>query len=222
MTRLKMPRETPSYSLDYIRKLYAPQDALLSSIDATLKGMNIHMHLAPDEAKLLQMFITLHGVKTIVEVGALAGYSAIWMARALPEDGHLYTIGIDEKHNAMAKHFFDQSEVKNKITLLEGDAHDMLPTLNDKGPFDMIFIDADKISYPDYLDWAEQNIRRFGLIIADNTLLFDTIGLDAPPPDMAPETWNNMRAFNARLADPERYFSTMIATPEGMTVAVKL
>jgi len=217
-----MPRETPSYSLDYIRKLYAPQDALLASIDETLKRMNIHMHLAPDEAKLLQMLIKLHKVKTIVEVGTLAGYSAIWMARILPEDGHIDTIGKDKNHNAMAKHFFDQSEVKHKITLLEGDAHEMLPTLNGKAPFDMIFIDADKISYPNYLDWAETHVRKDGLIVADNTLLFDTIGLDAPPPDMAPTTWHNMRAFNARLANPANYFSTMIATPEGMTVAVKL
>lgn len=217
-----MARETPSYSLDYIRKLYAPQDALLTSIDDTLKRMNIHMHLAPDEAKLLQMLITLQQVETVVEVGTLAGYSAIWMARILPEGGHVYTIGKDPNHNAMAKHFFDASDVKNKITLLEGDAHEMLPKLNDKAPFDMIFIDADKISYPDYLDWAEKNIRQFGLIVADNTLLFDTIGLDAPPPDMAPTTWHNMRAFNDRLADSGKYFSTMIATPEGMTVAIKL
>jgi len=217
-----MARETPSFSLDYIRKLYAPQDALLTSIDDTLKRMHIHMHLAPDEAKLLQLLITLHRAEKIVEVGTLAGYSAIWMARSLPDTGHVYTIGKDPNHNAMARHFFDQSDVKNKITLLEGDAHQMLPTLDSQGPFDMIFIDADKISYPDYLDWAEKNIRRFGLIVADNTLLFDTIGLDAPPPDMAPTTWHNMRAFNARLADKEKYFSSMIATPEGMTVAIKL
>ncbi len=216
-----MPRETPHPNLDYIRKLYAPQDALLASIDATLVGMNIHMHVAADEGKLLQLLIRLHGAKTIVEIGTLAGYSAIWMARALPEDGHVYTIGVDENHNAMARHFFDQSDVKHKITLIEGDAHTVLPSLNHKAPFDMVFIDADKISYNDYLDWAEINVRNGGLIVADNTLLFDTVALDAPPPGIAPTTWHAMRRFNERLADKTRYFSTMIPTAEGMTVAIK-
>lgn len=216
-----MPRESVTPSLDYIRKLYAPQDALLKAIDDMLQNMNIHMHVGPDEGKLLQMLIKLHNVKTVVEVGTLAGYSAIWMARALPDDGHIYTINKDPAHIDMARHFFDQSEVKHKITMLEGDAHDMLKALGRKGPFDMIFIDADKISYNDYLDWAEENIKKGGLIVADNTLLFDTIGLDAPPPGTAPTTWHNMRKFNERLADSSKYFSTMIATAEGMTLAIK-
>lgn len=217
-----MPREAINPAIDYIAKLYAPQDALLASIDATLKAMNIRMHVGADEGKLLQLLIKLHGVKTVIEVGTLAGYSAIWMARALPENGHLYTIGIDAHHNAMAKHFFDQSDVKHKITLLEGDAHAMLPALNAKGPFDMIFIDADKISYNDYLDWAETNVRAGGLIVGDNTLLFDTVWLDAPPPDIAPKTWQAMRRFNERLAKPERYFGLLIPTAEGLSVAIKL
>ncbi len=169
------------------------------------------------------MLMVLHNVRTVVEIGTLAGYSALWMARALPPlEGHLYTINKDPDHIRLARHFISQSEVAERITMLEGPARDMLPTLNDKGPFDMVFIDADKPSYNEYLDWAEEHVRKFGLVVADNTLLFGAIGLDAPPDDMTPGAWNGMRRFNERLADDTRYFSTLIPTLEGLTVAIKL
>ncbi len=217
-----MPRETLTPAVDYIRKHFAPQDALLAEIDATLVKIQQHINVGPDEGKLLQLLIKLHGVKSVVEVGTLAGYSAIWMARALPEDGHLYAINKEPEHVALADGFFARSDVGHKITQLQGDAHDALPTLDAKGPFDMIFIDADKISYPDYLDWAEKNIKKGGLIVGDNTFLFDTVWLDAPPPNEAPATWAAMRSFNERLADPKKYFSAIIPTLDGMTVALKL
>jgi predicted O-methyltransferase YrrM len=216
-----MPKNvTPD--LDYIRKLYAPQDSLLSAIDETLHKLGIAIHIGAEEGRLLQLLIALHGAKTIVEIGTLAGYSAIWMARALPADGRLYAINKDPEHAAMAEHFFDQSDVRGRITQLQGDAHKVLPTLSAKGPFDMVFIDADKESYNDYLDWAEANVRTGGLIVADNTLLFGTMGLDMPPPGTAPKTWDSMRRFNERLADRTKYLSTIMPTQEGLTVAVKL
>lgn len=216
-----MPKNI-SPSLDYIRKLYAPQDALLTGIDQALHDSGMPIHIGAEEGRLLQLFIGLSGVKTIVEVGTLAGYSTLWMARALPPDGHVYTIDRDPKHIAMAKGFFAKSEVKDRITLLEGDAHDMLDKLSPKAPFDMIFIDADKLSYNDYLDWAEANLRPGGLIVADNTFLFGSVYLDAPPEGTAPATWHAMQLFNERLANPEKYFATMVPTEEGLSVAVKL
>lgn len=216
-----MPKVT-NPNLEYIRKLYAPQDALLQAIDDHLSKKNMAIHVGPEEGKLLQMFIGLYGVQTIVEVGTLAGYSAIWMARALSPEGHLYTFNKDPEHIGLARQFIAASEVEDRITMIEGDARTRLHTLDHTAPYDMIFIDADKIHYNDYLDWAETHIRQGGLVIADNTLLFDMVAKDEPPDDIAPTTWANMRRFNERLADPERYFSIMIPTKEGLTVAVKL
>jgi predicted O-methyltransferase YrrM len=216
-----MPKFTTP-ELDYIRKLYAPQDELLQLIDDTLMQHGITMQIGPEEGKLLQMIMGLYGVKSVVEIGTLAGYSAIWMARALPEDGYIITLNKDPKHISLARQFITHSEVADRITMVEGDARDMLPTLSDRAPFDMVFIDADKIHYNDYLDWAENNVRRGGLIVADNTLLFGMAAKDTPPDDIAPTTWENMRRFNERLADSARYFSIMIPTQEGLTVAVKL
>ncbi|MCE2927343.1 MAG: O-methyltransferase [Rickettsiales bacterium] len=217
-----MPREHITPNIDYIRKLYAPQDSLLASIEDMLKKLDIAWQVGPEEGRLLQLLIRLCGARRIVEIGTLAGYSTIWMARALPEGGQIFTIGKDPEHNQMAKHFFDQSDVADRITLLEGDAHVILPVLSKQAPYDMIFIDADKISYPDYLDWAEENIRAGGLIVADNTLLFDSVALDSAPPNIAPKTWQAMRSFNERLADKNKFMGVMIPTAEGMSVAIKL
>jgi len=217
-----MSRE-PTPALEYIRSLYAAQDDLLADIAAELKRRNIAIQIGAEEGKLLQLLIALHNTKTIVEIGTLAGYSAIWMARALPEDGHIYAINKDPEHVQMAEGFFARSECRDKITQLAGDAHKILPTLSQKGGgFDMVFIDADKISYPAYLDWAEKNIRKGGLIVADNTFLHGAILEKTPPEDVAPTTWKNMHSFNERLADKSKYNATIIPTSEGLSVAIKL
>lgn len=213
-------------AIDYIRRLYAPQDTLLERIDNRLKSLDMDIHIGADEGKLLQLLIALGRVKTIVEIGTLAGYSTLWMARALPDDGHIYTLEKDARHMALAKEFFAQSDVKDRITLLEGDAQASLLKLADdpaftKTPLDMVFIDADKINYNHYLDWAERHVQPGGLIVADNTFLFDTVWLDAPPPDVAPATWHAMRRFNERLANQTNYASTIIPTQEGLSAAIK-
>lgn len=211
-----------SPEIDYIRRLYAPEDALLREISRALIERDMAIHVGAEEGKILQFLITLHGVVNIVEVGTLAGYSALWMARALPPHGRVITLNKDPGHCTLAREFIARSEVASRITMLEGDAHQLLPMIAPQAPFDMIFIDADKISYPDYLDWAERHVRQGGLIVADNTLLFGTVCEETPPEGIAPATWNAMRQFNERLANPRRYFSVMLPTEEGLSVALKL
>lgn len=218
-----MSRNNSTPTLEYIRKLYAVQDELLTSIsDALQQDKNMAIHIGAEEGRILQLLIALHNTKTVVEIGTLAGYSTIWIARALPKDGHIYTINRDKKHIQMAKNSFSKCECADKITMLEGDAHLVLPTLEANAPYDMIFIDADKISYPDYLDWAEKNIKKGGLIIGDNTLLGGKAIQETPPENIAPTTWKNMREFNQRLADRSKYKATMLPTVEGLTIAIKL
>jgi len=108
---------------------------------------------------------------------------------------------------------------------MQGDALGQLHALEDKAPFDMVFIDADKRQYLDYLDWAEKNIRKGGLIAADNTLLSGAVFLkeDEPLPARIRQSTNEiMKTFNARMADPKKYCSILLPTTDGMTVAVKL
>ena len=103
-----------------------------------------------------------------------------------------------------------------------GDALDVLPQLSKEGPFDMVFIDADKLNYLRYLDWAEENVRKGGLIVGDNTFLFDAVWRDDPVDRVRQTARDAMRDFNRRLADPQKYCGILLPTQEGMTVALKL
>lgn len=209
----------PTPEIEYIRNLYAKEDELLKSISERLKAQGKSIHIAPEEGKLLELLIHMNNVRTIVEIGTLAGYSTIWMARALPENGKIITLEKDPTNASMAREHFLSSDVNERISLIEGDAIETLKTL--KGPFYMVFIDADKAGYLNYLEWAESNIKNGGLIIADNTLLFGSIVHDSPPDDVAPSTWKIMREFNQKLADDSRYHSLLFPTFEGMTIAIK-
>ncbi|WP_341808274.1 O-methyltransferase [Wolbachia endosymbiont (group E) of Neria commutata] len=181
-----------------------------------------HIQISPEEAKLLSLFIKINKIKSIVEVGTLYGYSSICMAKALPEDGHVYTIENNPEHLRIARKNFSAFNLNNKITLIEGDALEKLNGLSTKAPFGMIFIDADKGSYPKYLDWAELYIKQEGLIVADNSLLFNTVFLESPTEEVSKKSWHAMREFNNRLSDENKYHSILIPTDEGMTVALKL
>lgn len=208
-------------SIDYIQHLFAPEDELLRLIKQKLKQIGWSIHIGSEEGKLLQLLIQMASVHTIVEIGTLGGYSALWMARALPDKGKIYTIEKQEEMTLIAKDFFKQSEVNDRIELLTGMAEDRLLDIEPNGPFDMIFIDADKRNYLHYLDWAEQHIRKGGLIIADNTFLFGAVYQDSLPEGVKASSREIMREFNQRLADPNRYQSILLPTVEGMTIAIK-
>ncbi|BET33194.1 hypothetical protein wCIFem_08060 [Wolbachia pipientis] len=194
----------------YIRSLFAKEYKKIEEHCTLDKKQRIQ--ITPEEGKLLNLFIKIHKVKSIVEIGTLYGYSSICMVKALPKDGHIYTIENNPQHSRIAKKNFSAFNLSDKITLIEGDALEKINELSAKAPFDMIFIDADKSSYPKYLDWAESYIKQDGLIVADNTLLFDTVFLESPPKEVSEKSWHAMREFNDRLSDEKKYFSILIPT----------
>jgi predicted O-methyltransferase YrrM len=216
-----MRSQTPDAALAYICDTFAKEDEALSRVGDHLPESEIIMQTGPSEGKLLQVLATMIGAKKIVEVGVLSGHSAIWLARALPEDGHLYGVEKNYKRIGPSLENFEKSGVADKITLIEDEAIVALEKLSPKGPFDMIFIDADKGNYSRYLDWAEKHIRKGGLIVGDNTFLFGAM-YGQVPRDIPAQAIEAMREFNQRLANPANYSSILIPTVEGMTVAVKL
>lgn len=206
--------------LDYIRRLFATETPQMQAarMAATAEAQdNISLH--PEEGKVLQMLAQMTGAGKIVEIGTFYGYSALWLAGALGDGGHLWTLEKDAARATRAREFIGG---RPDITLVEGDALQSLADLSPQGPFDMVFIDADKISYAAYLDWAEAHVRTGGLIVGDNTFLFDAVWKDGPVERVRETARQSMRDFNRRLADPARYRSIMLPTVEGLTIAQKI
>lgn len=206
----------------YIHELFAHEPDGLRAIRSAMTNPDDQISVPPEDGRLLQLLVSMIGAKKIVEIGTLGGYSSTWMSRALPDDGVIYTLEHEPRRANIAEEHFKKYAARKHIEVIRGRALDNLPDLSSKGPFDLIFIDADKINYANYLDWAEANVRTGGLIIGDNTFLFNAV-LDNETTDRVRETaLAAMQDFNKRLANPDKYLSMMLDTGQGMTVAKKL
>jgi len=213
-------RENLNIVNQYIHKTFHP-DSDLDFIKENMRKVNKEgMAISANEAGMLQFLIRSLNIKNIVEIGCFLGYSAIQMARALPKDGKLITIEFNEAYYKMACEHIKQVGLENKIEVRLGEAMDCLQTIDLQ--VDMVFIDANKSSYSDYLDWAEKNVKKGGYIFGDNSLLFGNVVFDEKPKEETQKRWQAMRDFNTRLSDKQRYNSTLIPTAEGLTVAQKL
>jgi predicted O-methyltransferase YrrM len=180
--------------------------------------------LSPHEARLVASLIHLAGCKKFVEIGTLTGVSALWIAEALPAGGELWTLEKDEKHAQFAKEIFAKyhhHKPGKKIHLIEGDAKLTLKSIQELAPFDGIFIDGNKAAYGIYLDWAEKNLKKGALILADNIFLGGAV-VTGNKAVFSKKQIEVMKSFNERLADPKRYFSAVIPTGEGLFAAIKL
>ena len=214
-----------SRRLSYIRDLYSVEDVLLKDVKNECLLDNKPISINPEEGKLLQILIKLSNVKTIVEVGTLFGYSTIWLARAIENKGKIYTIEKDKYNTKVARENFDKLEdnLGKSIEILNGDANIELDELVKADiKCDMIFIDADKSNYINYLNFAEKLVKRGGLIVADNTLLSDGVYINYLPERITLTAQNVMREFNKKLSNKSKYLSIMLNTNEGLTIAIKL
>jgi predicted O-methyltransferase YrrM len=213
-TRAGGARYTTPELLDGLRETHTPHDAALAqAFDAPEREGMPAIQLGAAEGKLVHLLLRMIGARNVVEVGTLAGYSGIWIARALSAGGHLHTIEADPKHAAVARRNFEAAGVAARVTVLEGKGADVLPTIVDRGPFDAVFIDADKGSYDVYGRWAAAHLRPGGLLLGDNAYYFGKL-LDPSDPSAAA-----MRRFHEEAA---RAFDTVcMPTPDGMLVGIK-
>jgi predicted O-methyltransferase YrrM len=194
----------------YIDELLVPDDpaldgALEAGAAAGLPGIDV----APNQGKLLHLLARLVGARAILEIGTLAGYSTIWLARALPADGRLITLERDPRHARVARGNIARAGLEEVVELRVGDALETLPQLvaEGRGPFDLIFIDADKRSTPEYFSWALSLSRAGSLIVADNVVRGGAL-LDGAS-DRASQ---GMRRFLEQLAAEPRVSATVIQT----------
>jgi len=208
----------------YFAELFtAPDPALEAVLEASEAAGLPSMEVTPTQGKLLMLLARLQGASRILEIGTLGGYSTIWLARALPEGGQLITLEANAKYAAVARANFARAGLAQVIELREGRALETLPTLANemRDPFDVVFIDADKPSNPDYFTWALKLTRRGSLIILDNVVREGRV-LDAKSSNTAVQ---GIRRCNAMMAAEPRVSATAIQTVgskghDGMAIAL--
>lgn len=181
------------------------------------------IEVAPTAGKLLMLLARLSGARKVLEIGTLAGYSTIWLARGVPEEGTVTTLEFLGKHIDVARANLDRAGVGPKVTIRQGKALDTLPLLEAEGagPFDLVFIDADKAGNVDYLEWAVRLARPGSVIVLDNVVWNGTI-LDADDPD--PDVRGIRAALDFLGTDP-RVEATALQTVgskgwDGLAIAV--
>ena len=166
-----MPHESSQRITAYIRDLFLPQDDVLEAALRRAREAGLRsIQVPPEVGRLLGILAHAIGARRILEIGTLGGYSAIQLARALPEDGRLITLELDPRHAEVARENLEAAGLSARVEVRLGRALDLLPSLAAEAPFDLAFIDADKESYPAYLDWCLRLVRPGGLIVADNVL----------------------------------------------------
>jgi predicted O-methyltransferase YrrM len=210
----------------YLGGLLIPDDPVLdAALEASTAAGLPPIQVSPLQGKLLYLLARIEGAGNILEIGTLGGYSAIWMARALPPRGRLLTLEADAKHAEVARSNFARAGLRDVIELRLGRALDTLPQIarEGRGPFDLVFIDANKDNMPEYFDWAVKLSRRGSVIIADNVIR-DGAVIDAASTD--PDI-QGVRRFNERLASEPRVSATEIQTVgikgyDGFALAVVL
>jgi len=165
---------------DYVAERTRGDDDFLKALKAEATKAGIpSIWISPAQASLMQIVLKLRGAKRVLEVGTLAGYSAIQMARALPADGVVTTIELEPKHADFAESWIARSDVKGKVKVLRGKGADVLASLPAKSA-DACFLDADKDNYPVYLDHCTRLLGKGGLVMADNAFAFGKLFADVP------------------------------------------
>ncbi|MEI9626603.1 O-methyltransferase [Phytobacter diazotrophicus] len=194
---------------NYLIEKLIPKDDILEQVLVNNQQAGLPaFDVAANQGQLLALFVRMTGAKRILEIGTLGGYSSIWMARELPTDGELLTLEADAHHASIARQNLQLAGVAERVKLIEGPALNSLEQLGEHPPFDLIFIDADKPSNPDYLRWALRYSRPGTLIIGDNVVRDGEV--TNPQSDDA--RVQGVRTFIEMLGEDPRLTATAIQT----------
>jgi caffeoyl-CoA O-methyltransferase len=201
----------------YIAERTPGDDAFLLELRRAAAAEGIPpIAISAAQASFFQILLRAAKAREVVEVGTLAGYSAIAMARALPPGGRVLTIEVNPKHAAFARRFVARSDVADRVEVIEGAGLEVLPRLPASSA-DAAFLDADKRNYPGYLRECLRIVRPGGLVLADNAFAFGQLFDEAPSDPEAPA----MRAFNDLMAREPALQSVIVPLGDGCWVGVK-
>jgi len=206
---------------EWLLETYAPEDETLAEIRARSAAAGLpDIQVAALDARHLEVLARASGARRAVEIGTLGGYSGVAILRGLAADGELDTIDSEPRHAEVARESFRRAGFADRARVHVGLALDVLPRLERRGPFDLVFIDADKEGYPRYLDWAAQNLRPGGIVLLDNAFLFGHLA-EAPAGERAAAI-RAMQAVHQTLAKSGKFRATPLPTGEGLALGVRI
>jgi caffeoyl-CoA O-methyltransferase len=199
---------------EYLAERYWAEDDLLREVRADIAERGPQIQVSAEAGRLLALLVRAAGATRVLEIGTLFGYSGLWMARELPEGGHLDTIEIVPLHADAAEHWFERAGLADKVTVHRGAGAEVLATLD--GPYDVAFIDADKTGYPAYARMAFERLRPGGIVIADNMIRRGRIVEAGVSSDN-----DGIRELHDLLAGDPNLVATTVPVGDGLAIAVK-
>lgn len=208
--------DRPAPLTEYVARLFAPEDEVMETVREIGEARSLPaIQISAAEGKLLQVLLTAIGARRVLEVGTLGGYSGVWIARALRPGGVLVTIERDARHADAAEAAFAAANLADCVTIVRGDALEVLPTLEPS--FDAVFLDADKENMPAYFGESMRLLRGGGLLLADNAFWHGAVVDD----DDASTGTQAMRDFNRQAAAHPDLVTTIVPVRDGLLVGVK-
>ena len=203
----------------YLETVFGPEDPVLAEIrDRSAAAGRPDIQVARFDGRHLEVIARATGARRVVEVGTLGGYSGVCLARGMSSGGRLDTFESEPRHAEVARESFRRAGLADRVRIHLGRAREELVKIEPDGPFDLLFIDADKVSYPDYLRWGVANLRRGGVVLADNVFRA-AFGAEG---DWSAESVAALDLFNRELVAGGAFAATFIPTVEGLAFGVKL
>jgi caffeoyl-CoA O-methyltransferase len=203
-------------------RVYAPEDEVLREIRERSVAAGLpSIQVGAFDGLHLEVLARACRARRAVEIGTLGGYSGVCLLRGMGEGGLLHTFELEPRRAEVARESFARAGLAARVRLHVGPAADRLRGVEADGPFDLVFVDADKLGYPAYLAWAEEHLRVGGVLLADNTFGFGHVHEERPAGESA-EAMAALRAFSERLAGGGRFRATMLPTAEGLSLGVKV
>lgn len=217
---------------EYTETLFRPVDALLAQFQERARAAGLpEIQVGPMDGRHLEVLTRLLKPRSVVEIGTLAGVSGLCFLRgmeSLPIDlsGALYTFEKNERHAEVARtnleHAKEVEKFRSHFEVFTGPAIENLMKIETKGPFDLVFIDADKPGYPNYFEWAVQHLRVGGAIIGDNTFAWGEVHRFETKTGNDRLMVGSLHEFNRRVAEHPKLRGSILPTAEGLTIAVKI
>ena len=206
---------------EYTYRVFAPEDAFLADVRERSRAAGLpDIHVGALDGLHLEVLARLVAARKAVEVGTLAGYSGTCLLRGMGPSGVLHTFEIDPKHAEVARETFRRAGFADRAHIHVGSALEKLAGVAADGPFDLVFIDADKVSYGLYTEWAAEHLRVGGAVLLDNAFLFGRV-VEEPDGEHAAAI-RGMRKAHEVLARSGRFRATMLPTGEGLALGVKV